>query len=61
MQAFAKVWTGYKRQALRSNIQTMFNRDTGPNLIDPLKLDPMERDRFPKTKLNGGKRNRGGV
>ena len=55
IMAFAKVWTGYSSQKMRSNIQNREEvTETPPNLIDPMKLNAMHRDRFPKTKLGGG-------
>ena len=53
--SFAKVWTGFNRQAMRGNIFTgVYNGPEAPNTIDPMKLDGLHRDRFPKTKLKGG-------
>ena len=55
IMAFAKVWTGYNRQPLRANIQTFAVRQNkAHNLVDPLAMNALDRDRFPKTKLGGG-------
>ena len=54
IMAFSKVWTGYGRQRLRANIAIDGNVDTKPNLIDPMSLNALNRDRFPKTTMGGG-------
>ena len=54
IMSFAKVWTGYNNQRLRANIQNVNGLYNGKNYIDPLKLNALDRDRFPKTKLGGG-------
>lgn len=48
--SMAKAWTGFQYQKLRANTETSINR----NRIDPLRLNPALRDRFPKANLYGG-------
>lgn len=54
IMAFARVWTGYLRQATRKNVETRGSEcDIGHcfNDIDPNYLDPTSRDPFPKINL----------
>ena len=50
IREFAKVWTGFGHQDPRSNIE-IIEEDQNENVIDPMKLMPLLRDRFPKTVL----------
>ena len=52
--SFARIWTGWNRQATRSNAQISNDDGDRGNFIDPMKLTPADRDTFPKTKLDGG-------
>ena len=45
---FARSWTGYNFQKNRGNIET-YNTE---NYIDPMKVEPHWRDKFPKRNLN---------
>ena len=50
VMSFARVWTSFDRQPLRSNIE----HDREGNHIDPLQIKPTWKDTFPKTNLYGG-------
>eukprot|EP00957_Ditylum_brightwellii_P068274 5184019-Ditylum_brightwellii.AAC.1 len=47
---FARAWTGFDVQNTRGNIEIPGNI----NLIDPMKIEPQWRDKFPKQNLEGG-------
>jgi hypothetical protein len=49
---FARIWTGFDTQPLRSNIERL-TRDVR-NMHDPLQVKPAWRDKLPKTKLDAG-------
>lgn len=50
IRSMARVWTGYEQQAKRANVESiLFLRR---NRIDPMKIIPSRRDRFPKSGLN---------
>lgn len=51
---FAKVWTGFEHQPPRSNMERRGDDKRAKNMIDPMRLLPLRRDRFPKTLLSGG-------
>jgi uncharacterized protein (DUF1800 family) len=44
---YARVWTGFKAQNRRGNVE-----DDNRNRIDPMQIDEKWRDRFPKMGLN---------
>lgn len=46
--SFSRAWTGFDLQDERGNMETK------ANLIDPMKIVPKWRDRFPKTETTGG-------
>ncbi len=51
IESFARAWTGFDLQPTRSNIET------GPargNRVDPMRIIPEWRDRFPKSDSTGG-------
>ena len=48
IMSFARAWTGFGRQESRANVDQGFNR------IDPMKIDPLTRDVFPKIDLLDG-------
>jgi Protein of unknown function (DUF1800) len=50
IMSFARAWTGFERNAKRANIEATENL----NRIDPLKIKPAFRDRFPKSDLANG-------
>jgi len=50
IRSFARVWTGFQRQNSRGNVEYYDDR----NRIDPMKIEPQWRDRFPKSDLYGG-------
>ena len=50
---FARVWTGFQRQASRGNIE-MSNGDGSTNNIDPMHIRPDFHDYFPKADTLGG-------
>merc|ERR1712190_504320 len=45
---YAKVWTGFTKQEVRGNIESIFSK----NFLDPLKIRKEWRDKFPKLGLN---------
>ena len=49
IQTFAKGWTGFHPQKDRSNVELPFS-----NLIDPMRINILWRDPFPKMDLHGG-------
>ena len=49
---FARVWTGFHRQPTRANFE-MENRGTR-NSIDPMRIEPDDRDFLPKIDLHDG-------
>ena len=49
---FARVWTGFERQAFRGNLESLENRQSA-NLIDPMRVKGRYRDAFPKANLHG--------
>ena len=51
IESFARAWTGFDLQPTRSNIEAGPSRG---NRIDPLRIIPEWRDRFPKTDSTGG-------
>ncbi len=51
---FARVWTGFDRQAIRSNLASIFQFGATPNLVDPMQMKSSWHDRFPKAKLDSG-------
>ena len=53
IMAFARVWTGFDRQAARGNVEAR-NGARSPNIIDPMRIRPAWRDVFPKSDLEGG-------
>lgn len=48
--SFAKVWTAFRKNTKRANVETVGI----DNRYDPLRLDADRRDRFPKTDLEKG-------
>eukprot|EP00520_Triparma_pacifica_P008843 CAMPEP_0118639568 /NCGR_PEP_ID=MMETSP0785-20121206/4291_1 /TAXON_ID=91992 /ORGANISM="Bolidomonas pacifica, Strain CCMP 1866" /LENGTH=1677 /DNA_ID=CAMNT_0006530901 /DNA_START=134 /DNA_END=5164 /DNA_ORIENTATION=+ len=50
---FARVWTGFQRQASRGNVE-MNNGDGSSNNIDPMKIKYDHHDIFPKADTLGG-------
>lgn len=55
IMSFAKVWTGYTRAPLRSNIQSHHESEwLSENMIDPMLLRAYYRDATPKISLQGG-------
>jgi len=48
IESFARSWTGFDLQPRRSNIEGRDNR------LDPMRIVPIWRDRFPKTDSVGG-------
>lgn len=48
--SFARAWTGFARQTKRANIESMGL----VNRLDPMRINPLLRDRFPKPDLSGG-------
>lgn len=48
IESFARVWTGFRKQGVRGNIEV------GSNLVDPMSIDPSRRDYFPKMDLHHG-------
>jgi len=50
---FAKVWTGFGLQPFRGNIESKHGLET-LNYIDPMHIDPLKRDHFPKMDLYHG-------
>jgi len=48
IESFARAWTGFDVQPRRSNIEGRDNR------LDPMRIVPSWRDRFPKTDSAGG-------
>jgi len=48
IESFARAWTGFDLQPRRSNIEGRDNR------LDPMKIQAIWRDRFPKTDSAGG-------
>ncbi|GMH79107.1 hypothetical protein TL16_g08033 [Triparma laevis f. inornata] len=50
---FARVWTGFQRQASRGGIE-MSNGDGSVNNIDPMKIRPDHHDFFPKVDTMDG-------
>jgi len=51
IQNFARAWTGFTRQSLRSNIESVSWEDK--NRIDPMRIEGPWRDSFPKMNLDG--------
>jgi len=51
IRSFARAWTGFTRQNIRANFEA---RDSNTNRVDPMKIVPEWRDRFPKSNLYGG-------
>ena len=51
----ARVWTGFQQQSARQNLETR-SGDGATNYVDPMKINPNYRDRFPKTNLWDGNR-----
>ena len=49
MMSLSRAWTGFDLQSRRSNIEG------GNNRIDPLKIVPDWRDKFPKMETTAGK------
>lgn len=49
---FAKIWTGFRQQEWRGNLEQ--KRISDGNQIDPLKVFPERRDIFPKMDLHRG-------
>jgi hypothetical protein len=49
IQNFARVWTGFVQTDLRGNFEPHPNF----NIIDPMKINPIEHDSFPKNGLDG--------
>lgn len=49
----ARAWTGFDAQKNRGNFES-HNFDSTTNLLDPMRIVPDWRDKFPKTNLNGG-------
>ena len=58
IREFARVWTGWDMQDLRSNVELERNQNDrvygSDNNIDPMQLLAERRDKFPKTLLNVG-------
>ena len=50
IREFSRVWTGWDLQAPRNNVGGIRSE----NHIDPMRLYPLRRDRFPKTVLRNG-------
>ena len=52
------VWTGFDAQKTRGNFEsqgyTTMNNPPQTNSIDPMRIVPDTRDKFPKTNLVGG-------
>lgn len=48
IRSFSRVWTGFDIQQKRGNIEGNTNN------IDPMRIEAVWRDRFPKSDLNGG-------
>ena len=57
IMAFARVWTGWDLQDVRGNLMLGYDGFYG-NTVDPMRLTPGLRDKFPKSLL-GGARNLG--
>ncbi len=51
---FARAWTGFDAQKLRGNFENNNNPDDSINTVDPMRIVPEWRDKFPKTDLIGG-------
>lgn len=53
------AWTGFHAQKTRGNFEakgyTTMNLPLQTNSIDPMRIRPDTRDKFPKTNLLGGK------
>ena len=49
---YSRAWTGFKLQTRRGNYEN-FKGDNSANYVDPLQLDAVRRDRFPKLGLDG--------
>lgn len=58
VQNFARAWTGFAAQKARGNFEadgfTTMNLPLQTNSIDPMRIVPEYRDKFPKTNLIGG-------
>ncbi len=52
IQNFARAWTGFKRQEMRSNIEALSNEWL--NRMDPMMIEAEWRDPFPKMDLQSG-------
>lgn len=50
IQEFARVWTGFRRQQQRGNVE---ERGINMNTIDPMAIHLPWRDQYPKMGLNG--------
>jgi len=50
---FARVFTGLKQQPQRANIEVGLGAG-GSNMIDPMRVDHIDHDKFPKPDLKGG-------
>ncbi len=50
IEEYARIWTGFTRQQLRGNIE---EQEGGLNSIDPMKVRPYWRDRYPKMGMDG--------
>lgn len=53
IESFARAWTGFSRQAVRGNYETI-TRGSSDNRLDPMYIEPNWRDPFPKSNLYGG-------
>jgi len=51
IMSYARAWTGFDRQLQRGNTE---DYERSGNRLDPMKIEAVWRDRFPKTNLNGG-------
>ena len=58
IMSFARAWTGFAAQKTRGNFEadgyTTMDRPLQTNSIDPMRIVPEYRDKFPKTNLIGG-------
>lgn len=48
--SFAKAWTGFYRQPSRANMEALKKH----NRLDPMRIIPTVRDKFPKSNLESG-------
>ena len=51
--SFARAWTGFARRAFRGNLEAS-NGETSSNYIDPMYIQAIKRDVFPKRDLHDG-------